>query len=36
MRAHAFATGAALGDVAADVISRLVRFEPEPEPESHA
>ena len=38
MRAHAFATGAALGDVAADVISRLVRFDPdpEPEPESHA
>ena len=28
MRAHAFATGAALGDVAADVISRLVRFDP--------
>jgi ANTAR domain-containing protein len=38
MRAHAFASGAALGDVATEVISRLLRFDPEPdpEPEPHA
>ena len=30
LRAHAFATGAALGDVAGDVISRLLRFDPDP------
>ena len=32
LRAHAFASGAALGDVAVEVISRALRFDPEPEP----
>jgi hypothetical protein len=32
MRAHAFGTSTALSDVASDVIGRLLRFEPDPEP----
>ena len=33
LRAHAFASGAALADVADDVVSRLLRFDPDPEPD---
>jgi ANTAR domain len=33
LRAHAFASGAALGDVADDVVSRLLRFDPDADPE---
>jgi hypothetical protein len=32
LRAHAFASSRALSDVADDVINRLLRFEPDPEP----
>jgi hypothetical protein len=31
LRAHAFASGTALGDVADDVVTRVLRFEPDPE-----
>jgi hypothetical protein len=31
LRAHAFAGGTALGDVADDVVTRVLRFEPDPE-----
>lgn len=33
LRAHAFATGTPLGDVAGDVVSRLLRFDPDPDPD---
>ena len=33
LRAHAFASNAALGDVAAEVVGRQLRFDPGPEPE---
>jgi hypothetical protein len=33
LRAQAFAGGAALGDIADDVVNRKLRFEPEPEPQ---
>jgi hypothetical protein len=33
LRAQAFAAGAALGDIADDVVNRKLRFEPEPEPQ---
>lgn len=36
LRAHAFASGAALADVADDVVNRLLRFEPEGEAEPRA
>jgi hypothetical protein len=32
LRAHAFATGRPLGDVAGDVVGRLLRFDPDPDP----
>lgn len=34
LRAHAFASSAALADVAGDVITRLLRFDPDPEPQT--
>jgi ANTAR domain len=34
MRAHAFASGAALGEVADDVVRRRLRLEPDPEPQA--
>ena len=34
LRAHAFAAGTPLDDVAGDVVTRLLRFAPEPEPET--
>jgi ANTAR domain-containing protein/GAF domain-containing protein len=33
LRAHAFASSAALADVADDVVTRLLRFDPDPDPE---
>ncbi|HEY6478993.1 MAG TPA: ANTAR domain-containing protein [Streptosporangiaceae bacterium] len=36
LRAHAFATGRALADLADDVVTRVVRFSPEPSPEPGA
>jgi hypothetical protein len=33
LRAHAFATGAALGDVADEVVHRRLRLDPDPDPE---
>lgn len=36
LRAHAFAAGAPLDDVARDVVSRLLRFDPEPGPGTRA
>ena len=30
LRAHAFAAGAPLDDIAGDVVRRLLRFDPEP------
>ena len=32
LRAHSFATGTPLDDIADDVVSRLLRFDPEPGP----
>jgi hypothetical protein len=34
LRAHAFADGAALGDVAGGVVTRQLRFDPDPEPQT--
>jgi ANTAR domain len=34
LRAHSFASGAALGDIADDVVHRLLRFDPEPDPDN--
>jgi hypothetical protein len=36
LRAHAFATGRALADLAGDVVTRAVRFSPDPSPEPGA
>jgi hypothetical protein len=36
LRAHAFAASTALGDIADDVVNRLLRFDPDPEPDPHA
>jgi hypothetical protein len=33
LRARAFASGAKLGDLAADVVGRRLRFDPDPEPD---
>ena len=34
LRAHAFAAGTPLDDIAGDVVKRLLRFDPDPDPDS--